>query len=97
MKDNEYKCAMCSGIFEKGWTDEEAMEECNDNFGEIGGTGANTYLGNFAFNSTAVGDPNNTNYRIGGGSDITRKFVTASQSGSFVDRPKYWHNINMLP
>ena len=58
---------------------------------------ANTYLGNFAFNSTAVGDPNNTNYRIEGGSDITRKFVTVSQTSSFSDRPTEWHNINMLP
>lgn len=24
MKDNEYKCSMCFGIFEKGWTDMEA-------------------------------------------------------------------------
>lgn len=34
MKNNEYKCAMCGGIFEKGWTDEEAVEECKENFGE---------------------------------------------------------------
>ena len=34
MKDNEFKCAMCGGIFEKGWTDEEAMKECKENFGE---------------------------------------------------------------
>ena len=31
MKDNEYKCAMCGGVFEKGWTDEEAMEEYKEN------------------------------------------------------------------
>ncbi len=60
-------------------------------------TGANTYLGNFAFNSTAVGDPDNANYTISGGSDITRKFVTVSQTSSFTDRPTEWHNINMLP
>ncbi len=57
----------------------------------------NTYLGNFAFNSTAVGDPNNTNYNILGASDITRKFVTISQTSSFSDEPTLWHNINMLP
>ncbi len=34
MKDNEYKCAMCGGVFEKGLTDEEAMKECVENFGE---------------------------------------------------------------
>jgi len=27
MQDNEYKCADCGGVFEKGWTDEEAVEE----------------------------------------------------------------------
>ena len=27
MKKNEYKCAMCGGIFLKGWSDEEAIEE----------------------------------------------------------------------
>ena len=59
---------------------------------------ANTFLGNFAFNSTAVGDPNNTNYDFSGGaSNITRKFVTVSQASSFSDRPTEWHNINMLP
>jgi len=67
------------------------------NIDELASAGANTYLGNFAFNSTAVGDPNNTNYNIAGGSDITRKFETASQSGSFGDFPTKWHNINMLP
>jgi len=34
LKANEYKCAMCGGIFNKGWTGEEAMEECVENFGE---------------------------------------------------------------
>lgn len=33
MKDNEYKCCMCNNIYEKGWTDEEAMKECEENFG----------------------------------------------------------------
>ena len=34
MKANEYKCAICGGIFEKGWTDEEAIKEMKDNFGK---------------------------------------------------------------
>lgn len=29
----EYKCAMCGGVFEKGWTDEEASKEYMENFG----------------------------------------------------------------
>jgi len=33
MEKNEYKCAMCFNIFEKGWSDEEAMKECEENFG----------------------------------------------------------------
>ena len=27
MKDNEYKCQLCGGIFEKAWSDEEAENE----------------------------------------------------------------------
>ena len=27
-----YKCAMCGGVFEKGWTDEEAEQELQQNF-----------------------------------------------------------------
>ena len=34
MKDNEYQCAMCEGVFEKGWSDEEAEQEAGDNFGK---------------------------------------------------------------
>lgn len=56
----------------------------------------NTYLGNFAFNTTAVGNPNNNNYTLVT-SNITGKYVTASQRGSFGDFPDKWHNINMLP
>ncbi len=60
--------------------------------------GANTYLGNFAFNTNASGSPAPSNYTLTG-SDITGKFVTISQrtgiSGSIA--PTYWHNINMLP
>lgn len=31
MKSNEYKCSTCGGIFEKGQTDEEAIEEATQN------------------------------------------------------------------
>jgi hypothetical protein len=27
-----YTCAKCGGVFGKGWTDEEAMAEHNENF-----------------------------------------------------------------
>jgi len=27
MKDSEYQCAECGGVFEKGWTDEEVQAE----------------------------------------------------------------------
>jgi DNA-directed RNA polymerase subunit RPC12/RpoP len=27
LRPNEYQCAKCHGVFEKGWSDEEAMEE----------------------------------------------------------------------
>jgi hypothetical protein len=29
VKDNEFQCAMCGGVFEKGWSDEEAEREVN--------------------------------------------------------------------
>jgi DNA-directed RNA polymerase subunit RPC12/RpoP len=35
MKENEYKCAGCGEVFEKGWSDEEAENELKDNFGDI--------------------------------------------------------------
>jgi len=31
MKDNEYQCSMCGETYEKGWTEEEARKEQNDN------------------------------------------------------------------
>lgn len=31
---NTYKCSICEGVFEKGWTEEEAEEELKNNFGE---------------------------------------------------------------
>ena len=33
MKNNEYKCAICSGVFKKGWTDEEANKEAKELWG----------------------------------------------------------------
>jgi hypothetical protein len=33
MKPNEYKCAACGGVFEKGWSDEEALAELDATFG----------------------------------------------------------------
>lgn len=32
MKDNEYQCYMCKGVFEKGWSDEDAVKELDDVF-----------------------------------------------------------------
>jgi len=34
MKPNEYECAVCHNIYEKGWTDEEAESELKGKFGE---------------------------------------------------------------
>lgn len=35
MKENEYKCAICGEVNEKGWTDEEAKAESLEIWGEI--------------------------------------------------------------
>ena len=35
MKDNEFKCAMCGGIFEKAWLDEEAKAEYKEVWGDL--------------------------------------------------------------
>jgi hypothetical protein len=36
LKPNEYQCARCQRVFEKGWTDEEAKAEQNENgWGDI--------------------------------------------------------------
>ena len=32
MKNNEYQCALCGGVFEKGQSDEEAEAEGKENF-----------------------------------------------------------------
>lgn len=76
-----------------------SINNTSNNIVEGGGTGPNTYLGNFAFNSTAVGNPNNTNYSVVN-SNITRKFITVSQSNLSSKLPALsgeWYNMNMLP
>ena len=35
MKDNEYKCQLCGGIFEKVWSNEEAENEMKELWGEL--------------------------------------------------------------
>jgi hypothetical protein len=32
--NNEYTCAVCKGVFTESWTEEEAMAEMHNNFGE---------------------------------------------------------------
>lgn len=32
MTDNTYECAICGGVFEKGWSDEEADTELRELF-----------------------------------------------------------------
>ena len=34
---NEFQCALCKGIFEKGWSDEEAAKECQEKIPEFAG------------------------------------------------------------
>jgi len=34
LKDNEFKCSLCGGIFEKDWTDEESWEEAEEIWGK---------------------------------------------------------------
>ncbi len=33
LKDNEFRCDECDGIFELGQSDEDAAQECLENFG----------------------------------------------------------------
>ena len=33
MKDNEYRCEECEEVFEKGWSEKEAIKEYRDEFG----------------------------------------------------------------
>lgn len=35
MSDDIYTCTMCGGVFEKAWSDEEAVAEAKRYFGEI--------------------------------------------------------------
>jgi hypothetical protein len=35
LKKNEYRCAMCQGVFNKGLSDEEAIEEFHKDFPEV--------------------------------------------------------------
>ena len=32
MKPNEYRCAACKGVFEKGWSEDEAVAELGQAF-----------------------------------------------------------------
>ena len=32
LKPNEYQCEACKGVFEKGWSDEEALNEAKELF-----------------------------------------------------------------
>lgn len=34
IKDNEYRCAKCGGVFVKGQSDEDAQKEYEEKFGE---------------------------------------------------------------
>jgi hypothetical protein len=34
MKESEYKCSVCNEVYEKGWSDEEAMAESESIFGK---------------------------------------------------------------
>lgn len=33
LKEDEYQCGMCGNVYEKEWTDEEALQESEENFG----------------------------------------------------------------
>ena len=32
MKPNEFQCSICNEIYEKEWTEEEALQELDENF-----------------------------------------------------------------
>lgn len=34
VKDNEFRCEMCKGVFKKGWSDEDAEKEAGQIFGK---------------------------------------------------------------
>lgn len=35
LKENQYQCAKCGGVFTKGWSDEEAEAEYKKDFGYL--------------------------------------------------------------
>ena len=35
LRPDQYRCAACGGVFEKGWTDEEAQAEMQNNWGAV--------------------------------------------------------------
>ena len=35
MEENEYRCASCRNIYEKGWSDKEARKEMQEIWGEV--------------------------------------------------------------
>lgn len=35
MTNDQYTCDKCSGVFDKGWSDEEAEKERIENFGHL--------------------------------------------------------------
>jgi hypothetical protein len=35
LKKNEYRCFICKEVFDKGWSDKEALEEFNTDFPTI--------------------------------------------------------------
>lgn len=36
MKMNEYQCTLCKGVFEKAWSEEEALTELGETFPGVG-------------------------------------------------------------
>lgn len=35
MDDNKFKCCMCEGVFDKAWSDAEAIAEKEERFGAV--------------------------------------------------------------
>lgn len=35
LKDDEYECSCCRGVFKKGWTDEEQQKEKDELFPDV--------------------------------------------------------------
>jgi len=36
LKPNEYRCEACNGVFEKGWSDDQARSELGEAFPGVG-------------------------------------------------------------